>query len=264
MSSAEATTALVAARDAALLVSVHDVSPLTLAMAQAAVELVTSAGVPTSCLTLLVIPFHERQVRITADDPTVRWLKALRDDGAELVMHGLTHRMGPAAGRVRWRGPLGWYVTRGFARGQGEFANLDAAETRDRLDQGREILEGAGLADATCGFGPPAWLLSNAARQTVRDAGFAYYELLSGLRIPGDRCLAPRCIGWGSLTGVEAVATNAWAALQARRTPVDTRIAVHPHDMRRARSRRSIERTLRRLVERCTLRRYRDHVAACA
>jgi len=51
---------------------------------------------------------------------------------------------------------------------------------------------------------------------------------------------------------------------QARRTPTDTRLAVHPPDVQRARTRRSLERTTRRLLARLEPMSYRAYVDALA
>src|SRR5262245_28198869 len=104
----------------ALLVSLHDVSPLTLEQSQEALRLVIRAGLAVSDLTILVIPFHEGRVKLDDDPSTVRWLHGLADAGATLVLHGLTHRM---PGRV-WN-PVRAFWAHGFARGQGELYTAD-------------------------------------------------------------------------------------------------------------------------------------------
>src|SRR5262249_47260505 len=93
-----------AAGPPALLVSLHDVSPLTLELCEQALALVRASGLKTEELTVLVIPRHEGQLSVDQHPPTVRFLRALADGGARLVMHGLTHRMTgraltPAGGR---------------------------------------------------------------------------------------------------------------------------------------------------------------------
>jgi hypothetical protein len=227
-----------------LLASLHDVSPLTLADSQAAVALLRDAGVPTAALTVLVVPFHEGRAVVADDPPTLAFLRGLAAEGATLVAHGYTHRMvgGP---RTPWR----WFMTRVFARNQGELAVCDAAEARARLDQADAIFARAGLL--MTGFVPPAWLLSRGAADEVAARGFAFVERMGGLVGSGDAAVrARRLIGWGSLTWIEAVATSGFAWLQARRALADTRLAVHPPDLRRARTRRSLARTLARLVPR--------------
>ena len=226
----------------ALLVSVHDVSPLTLEASRRAVELALSAGVPVSALTLLVIPRHEDRAPLDEHPATRDWLARMASEGAELVMHGYTHRMDG-----RCLSPRGLLWAHGFARGQGELFRSDAAQTRERLDRGRAILERAGLQGATRSFVPPAWLLSHEAREVVRGAGFDFFEVLGGIETKhGLR--GRRLVGWGSLNVVEAHATSWWAALQRRRGPVDTRLAIHPVDTTRQVTTASIRSSLERLL----------------
>jgi hypothetical protein len=66
-----------------------------------------------------------------------------------------------------------------------------------------------------------------------------------------------RLIGWGSLNPVEAAATAIWASAQSRRSPADTRLAIHPADMRRAGQTRAIRRVLQRMLPRMRTVNYR-------
>jgi predicted deacetylase len=238
-----------------LLVSVHDVSPLTLAPCRQAVELAVDAGVPAAAITLMVIPRHEDRVSLEQDAPTCTWLRHLADAGAELVLHGYTHRM-----LGRSTSPRGIFWAHGFARGQGEFWPCSAEETQRKLDAGREILLRAGFEKATHAFIPPAWLLSSAGREVVRRAGFDYYEEMSGI-FHGDGPQGRRLVGWGSLTAFEAQVTSFWSALQIKRRPADTRLAIHPADMARPVVVKAIRQAITRLREGCTPRNYREFLA---
>ena len=239
-----------------LLASVHDISPLTLDACRQAVGLLRdAAGLAPRHLTLLVIPFHEGRVRVCDHPETARWLREMAEAGATLVQHGLTHRMPRAA-----VAPTAWLWGYGFARGQGELYRAGLGEAERRLAEGREILERAGLSAATRSFVPPAWLLSRAARRAVDAAGFDWIELMDGIRA-GGAPRARRLIGWGSLNAVEAAATIAFASLQRARPASDTRLCVHPADMRRAGVRRSIARTAWRLRDRLQPMGYADFLA---
>jgi uncharacterized protein len=245
-----------ASQPASLLVSLHDVSPLTLASCQEAMSLLGELGVSPSALTVLVIPDHEGTNPIDRDPPTLRFLQQLADGGARLVMHGLTHRM---TGRV-WT-PAGMFRGYLFARGQGELHNCDAVEASRRLDEGMAILRRAGLEAATRAFVPPAWLLSRAARAVVAERGFDFYEVFGGI-VHGEDRYARRVIGWGSLNSVEAVTTALYADLQSVRTGVDTRLAIHPADMRRPAQKRAIRRALARLLPRMRAESYTNYLGA--
>lgn len=228
--------------DPRILVSLHDISPLTLPACQEAVKILVECGLPVSALTCLVVPFHESKQRIDEDPATMRWLRELEGDGAQLVVHGYTHRM-----EGKTRGLAGWWWGRVWARGQGELWNCEADDVARRLAASLQIFRDAKLEQATTGFVPPAWLLSPAALAAVRGAGFAWYELVSGI-VRGDELLARRLIGWGSLSEVEARATALWARLQTWRGAADTRLCVHPPDITRASSRRSVKKTMQRVL----------------
>ena len=227
-----------------LLLSIHDVSPLTLSECEQAVALLAELGVGASSLTVLAIPNHEGSAPIDAHPPTIEFLRRLDEGGARLVMHGLTHRM-----RGRAWTPLGFFRAHLFARGQGEFHTSDAEEANRMLDEGAAILRRAGLARAADSFVPPAWLLSPAARAVVAERGFDFYELFNGIIHHGNR-YARRVIGWGSLSAVEAVATSIFADLQSATSNVDVRVAIHPADMRRPGQKRAVRRAVARLLSR--------------
>jgi predicted deacetylase len=236
-------SATVAAAQArlSLLVSIHDISPLTLEASRRAVDLAVSAGVAHSALTLLVIPRHEDRAPLDEHPPTRDWVRGLVDAGACLCMHGLTHQM---VGRAR--NPWQWALARGFARGQGEFFVCDAAECERRIEAAQLVFKRAGLDGKVRGFVPPAWLLSPAAYGAVKGAGFGFYELFTGIVYAGV-ARARRLIGFGSLTWAEAFATAGFAGLQSHRSPADTRFAIHPADLERPSSVRAIRANLRRL-----------------
>ena len=235
----------------ALLVSVHDVSPLTLEACRRAVDLVVAAGLPLQALTLLVIPYHEDRAPLDEHPAACTWLRDLETQGAQLIMHGYSHRMG---GRC-WS-PRGLFWAHGFARGQAEFFRSGAAETKHRLEEGRAILARAGLASATTSFVPPAWLLSREARAVVLGEKFDCHEEIGGI-VTSRGSHAKRLVGWGSLNVLEAGATRWWAALQIRRAPADTRLAIHPADMFRPRTVGAIRAALRTLLARSSPKNYR-------
>jgi predicted deacetylase len=126
-----------------------------------------------------------------------------------------------------------------------------------------EILRKCGLETALSGFVPPAWLLSPAARKVVHAAGFRYVEYFSGIDI-GSATLARKVVGLGSLSALEAVATAGYASLAARWTTADTRLAIHPADMRRPFSVRAMARLLAHLRGKLRPQSYVDFISAHA
>lgn len=229
---------------AALLVSIHDISPLTLESSRCLVERLTSAGIPATALTLLAIPCHGGHAPLDGDAPTVRWLREQVDAGVTLCMHGYTHAMVSRA-----RSPSQWVWSQVFARGQGELFLSDEADCRQRLAAAEAVFHRAGLSAAVAGFVAPAWLMSDAARAVVRGAGFDFFEELGGI-VCGGAVHARRLIGFGSLTRLEAALTGLHAHWQAGRTPADTRLALHPQDLLRPSTVAAIDSTLRSLLGR--------------
>jgi predicted deacetylase len=256
---ADAKAVTVTAGRPALLVSLHDVSPLTVDACADAVAMLGEIGVRAADLTVFAIPHHEGKTTIDAHPPTVAFLRGLADSGACLAMHGLTHRM---IGRSF--SPAGIVRAHIFARGQGEMYKCDAADTQRRLDEGAAVLRRAGLDEATRAFVPPAWQLSPAAREVVERAGFEFYEVFGGIvaggRRNGNGLRGRRLIGWGSLNPIEATATAIWATAQSLRPPADTRMAVHPADMRRPGQARAIRRVLERMLPRMRAMSYRAYL----
>ena len=225
-----------------LLVSIHDMSPLTIESSRRAVELAVSAGVPRSALTLLVIPRHENRAPLDECVRTRDWVQSLVDDGACLCMHGLTHQMSD-----RIRNPWQWAWAQGFARGHGELFLSDGVECGRRIDLARSIFRRAGLDRHVSGFVPPAWLISPDALRVVERAGFAFHERLSGIIHRGS-IRARRLIGFGSLNAVEASLTAGYAQVQSRRPAASTRFAIHPADLERQSSVIAIRSSLKRLL----------------
>jgi predicted deacetylase len=242
----------VAAQPPTLLISIHDVSPLTLESSRRAVELAMNAGVPMSALTVLVIPWHEGRASLEDFPDCCAWLRSMTDAGACLCMHGYTHRM---SGAARW--PWQWAWARLFARGQGELFLCETDECERRLEAAQAVFRRAGFEPEGMGFVPPAWLLSTQAQSVVQRAGFAFHERLSGI-VYRDGLHARRLIGFGSLDATQARVTACLAHMQARRLPADTRFAIHPADVERASSERAVKSTLARLLEQLRPLNYRE------
>jgi len=239
----------------ALLVSIHDVSPITWGESAQAIDLARAAGVPDRALSLLVIPRHEGTASLGDAPDFVKWLQGLADDGVTLIAHGFTHRM---RGRVLSPYRALWAYL--FANGEGEFYAADRAEARAWFDVVREEFSNVDLPQALEGFVPPAWLLSRAAAAELDAAGFDFVELMRGLRVR-RRFYARRLIGWGQRSWIEALVTDAHARLQAARRPADTRLAIHPPNMRSRRCRRSIRHCLETLLDRLEPLSYTEFVS---
>lgn len=149
-----------------LVVSIHDVSPLTRELVSEMLVDLKAVGVDRT--SLLVIPDHHRKAPIKAAPGFGDWLKGLRQEGHEVVAHGFYHW------RPKREGQGGWttLVNRYYTAGEGEFYDLSEEEARELLERGKKMFGELGLEPE--GFIAPAWLLGKEAENAVRESGFRY------------------------------------------------------------------------------------------
>jgi len=238
-----------------LAVSVHDVSPLT----RAAVDVMlgdlarTGAGVTS----LLVVPDHHRRARLDGHPDFLAWLRARQEEGHEIVLHGFFHRRDPRAGG----GLAGKLITEHYTAGEGEFYDLDYEEARRRMEEGREMLTGAGLE--VVGFIAPAWLLGEQAEQAARNLGFAYTTRLGGvLDLRSGGWTASQSLVWSVRSGWRRGVSrgwNAWLAGRLRPNPL-ARVGLHPPDWNHPAIREQALRLVRRMSADRRVVCYRDLV----
>lgn len=116
---------------------------------------------------LMAIP-AEDGAELDPDSPTAALLRDEQARGNEIVLHGYTHR---TAGELRGSG---WdtFRARTFAPRDAEFLSIDAGEARRRLEQGRAVLERAGVTAR--GFCPPGWFGSPGTDAQLAATGFTH------------------------------------------------------------------------------------------
>ncbi|MFZ4774610.1 MAG: DUF2334 domain-containing protein [Terrimicrobiaceae bacterium] len=219
----------------AVVVSIHDVSPLTQDRTEAILGDLKKLGVPVT--SLLVIPDHHHCGLISENSAFGGWLRAKCDEGHEAVLHGYFHlRETRITDDLKKR-----IITRSYTAGEGEFFDLEKPAARDLLDRGRAALEACGVCPG--GFIAPAWLLGAEAEQAVREAGFEYTtriatvsDFLTGILHPS------RSQVWSVRAGWRRTCSLAWNALLFQKTlelPL-TRIGIHPPDWEHPRIREQI------------------------
>jgi predicted deacetylase len=209
----------------ALVVSIHDVSPLTWERTVEILEDLRGCGV--TAVSLLVIPDHHGKGRISASEGFGEWLAARVAGGDEAVLHGYFH--------VRARGAADGLgkrlVTESYTAGEGEFFDLDYDAAKERLRNGRRELASCGVGAA--GFIAPAWLLGRQAEEAVRDEGFEYTTRISVLRdFRSGRDYSSRSLVWSVRAGWRRVCSLAWNRVLAgavKGAPL-CRIGIHPPD----------------------------------
>ena len=226
-----------------LIVSLHDVSPLTRPVFAAMLGELTALGVDRTAL--LVIPDHHHRGHMLADAGFCRWLAGLAAEGHELVVHGYYHQR-PARPRETWwqRG-----ITRIYTRGEGEFYDLPKDEAVGRLARAQRDFAQLD-APAPVGFIAPAWLLGDEARQAVAEAGFRYTTYLTGirdLRAPANTGFVPaQSLVYSCRNRWRRAASLGWNAHLFRREKNNAtmRLSLHPPDYQHP----QIWRQVRRLV----------------
>ena len=174
MNAGSETSTAEAADAKSLVVSLHDVSPLTRPTFERMLAELKGLGVGRC--SLLVIPDHHHRGHMLADSGFCRWLESLAKEGHELVVHGYYHQRDPRPAET-WKERT---ITRVYTQGEGEFYDLTRGEAAEVLTRAREAFRPLN-APTPSGFIAPAWLLSDAASEAVREAGFRYTTYLTGV-----------------------------------------------------------------------------------
>jgi predicted deacetylase len=158
----------------ALVVSVHDVAPVTQARVAEIVRQTSALGVATA--SLLVVPNYHRQGASMANRDFCAWLQGLEEKGNEIVLHGFYHE------RTRRpnESPRDKMITRFYTADEGEFFDLGYGEALALIEQAQQDFAAQGFRPR--GFIAPAWLLGTEAERAVIDAGMTYTTTLRRVR----------------------------------------------------------------------------------
>lgn len=206
-----------------LVVSIHDVSPLTRDRVAEMLGDLSSLGVKKT--SLLVIPNHHHRAPILEDGGFCRWLGEAGSDGHEIVLHGYFHKR-PSEGELRHR-----FVTEYYTAGEGEFYDLTEGEAAERLQKGLAEFKSAGFRPT--GFIAPAWLLGVEAEEAVKKAGFEYTTRLQNFKdLTRDREDASQSLVWSVRAAWRRQASLWWNASLAARLEKNPllRVGLHPPD----------------------------------
>ena len=215
----------------ALVVSIHDVSPLTSKLVFSMIRDVAAAGVDH--IALLVIPNHHSKAPIRENPEFCDWLR-ISAQMHEVVLHGYFHSRPRSAG--------GWwdtFVTEHYTAREGEFYDLSENEATRRLERGKHEFAQLGLMAR--GFIAPAWLLGREAERAVRTAGFEYTTRLRTFKdlVTGRETLSHSLV-WSVRSAWRRIASLCWNRLLANklvRAPL-LRIGLHPVDWQHSAVRR--------------------------
>ena len=239
-----------------VIVSIHDVSPLTYKIVRVMEMELRSLGV--SQLSHLVIPDHHGKAPLGQSPEVADWLADQQAGGQEIVLHGYYHLRERAAGRETAWDKL---ITRGYTAGEGEFYDLEAASAKERLERGLAMLRGAGLRPE--GFIAPAWLLGEQAETAVRALGLRYTTRLGYIRdFAAQRDYPAQSLCWSVRSAWRRQASLRWndhLLTRESRAPL-IRIGLHPVDYQHPQIWAQIRRLVRRALE---ARRPRTYAEFC-
>jgi predicted deacetylase len=209
-----------------LVVSLHDVSPLTQPLCEEILARLRQWGIEQT--SLLVIPNHHQRAPISENVAFQRWLAQKIESGHEPVLHGYFHQRQKRDGDS-FRAKL---TTELYTAGEGEFFDLSAEEASTRVQRGLEDL--AFLQRKIVGFVAPAWLLGAEAETVIRELGFLYTTRLGNVRTFGRPVdVRSQSLVWSTRARWRAMTSLAWnrcLALRLARAPL-MRIGIHPPDL---------------------------------
>jgi len=210
-----------------LVVSLHDVSPMTRTECDAILAALRILGVPSA--SLLVIPDHHHRGHMLADAEFGPWLREQSAAGHEVVIHGYHHQR-TRRGEESLRDKL---TTRFYTADEGEFYDLDRASATVLVTKARSEFQEIGVP--TAGFIAPAWLLSDEAECALRDLQCEYTTRLGDvLDLRSGRSFASQSLVWSVRSAWRRQMSLAWNALLFRRLAANPllRISIHPVDLR--------------------------------
>lgn len=206
-----------------LILSIHDVTPAHSRRIGELEALLADTCGRDAAWAMLVVPEFHGEHHIGRDRGFQAWLRARAATGVEMLLHGWSHRDDAPAS---WR-------ARHMTASEGEFCGLTEAAARQRLRDGRALLEDI-LGQPVRAFVAPAWLYSPGARAALAAEGFAITEDHFSVWSPSSGAVLSRdpVISYASRSRGRIRSSLLWSriattVLQPFRT---ARLALHPHD----------------------------------
>ena len=242
--------------ESSLVVSIHDVSPVTRDSVELILKDLISVGVPVT--SLLVIPDHHHAGKaIDQDSSFADWLRKLVASGHEVVLHGYYHlRHAKPDESLKTR-----LITRSYTAGEGEFHDLTFEEASVLLRRGTGMLRSCGVDSS--GFIAPAWLLGEEAERAVRCDGFDYTTRIgSVIDFKGRKEFAARSMVYSVRAPWRRLLSLIWNTVlfditQLRNVPL-MRMGLHPPDWHHSAIRRHALKIIEGAVVNRKIRTYKD------
>lgn len=183
---------------------------------------------------------------LLASPELVRLLNQEQEKGAEIVLHGYTHRRGD-----HWHSPWPRRLRAMlFAHHAAEFLTLTATEMEQRLFDGRDTLRRAGLR--VSGFCAPGWLESSDTAPILRRLGFRYdIRMTHVLQLSNGRRIWTDWVGYMGSDGLQerlVGIANQLNRLGAPGFPV-VKVFLHPQGARRSAACRKVLALIPKLMQ---------------
>lgn len=215
----------------AFIIELHDVSPHTWADYAPLVE--AFADTPDVRFSHLLVPDYHYRGRFDRYPDFLRTMNRRLQQGDDIALHGYCHL--DEAPPPRRPGP---FIKRRIRTHEGEFAALTQEQAASRIQAGVDIFRKLGWP--LTGFVPPGWVVSRQAREAIRCAGFCYTASARGIsRLPEGEFRRVPALVWSARALWRRVLSEGIArAMRFYRADAPViRLALHPVDMRHARSR---------------------------
>jgi predicted deacetylase len=208
-----------------VVVSLHDVSPLTWSTADTMIGELAACGITRT--SLLVVPDHHHRGHFLNDAGFCEWLRRNVSEGHEAVIHGYFHLRDRRANEsLRDR-----LTTRIYTEDEGEFYDIEEDKAFALVTRAQEEFAQAGLSPS--GFIAPAWLLSEGGERALKRAGIRYTTKLTNVSdLSSGETLATQSMVYSVRTSWRRVASLGWNAFLYARLQANPllRIGIHPPD----------------------------------
>ena len=241
-------------RPCLLLTSIHDVGPRFEREVDALYGRL-AGQIGEQRLAMLVVPDHWGEAPLARAPRFQARLRAWADGGVDMFVHGWFHKDTSVHGRVAaWKGAH-------LTAGEGEFLGLDVATARQRIADGRALIEDI-IGRPAAGFIAPAWLYGKGAREALAASDLPMAEDHFRVWEPASGRILARgpVVTWATRSRMRLASSLAFA----RVAPIVlkpfsvARLAVHPGDAHSPVALRSIDRTLQALLRGRAAGNYRE------
>ena len=230
-----------------LIVSLHDAHPGSHRAIAEQIEFLAGYGIART--SILVVPDFHHEGLISCGETFCSDLRRWQEFGHETVLHGYFHDRQESPREKL--GQLFW--TRLYTNHEAEFLDLPEATARQRLQDGRALLEAQGLRPT--GFIAPAWLMAPELPELLGRTGFAYTTRLGDILSwrDGKKISTPsQSLCYSTRAAWRRFVSLIWNKRlfdRLRETNL-IRLSLHPRDLEFPRIRRQVDQILRAALKR--------------